>query len=97
MTPTHFEVGVFAHPLFGSRLVKVYGLVMSKGKQKTMAGILREAIEKSGESDYAIAKASGVPQSTVTRFHNGQRDELGLINAGKLAEFLGYSLVKDKK
>ena len=70
---------------------------MDKGKQKTMADILRKAIEKSGQSDYAIAKATGVPQSTVTRFHNGQRDELGLTNAGKLAEFLGYSLVKDKK
>ena len=70
---------------------------MPKAKRQTLADILRQAIVKSGQSDYAIAKATGIPQSTITRFRNGTRNELGLTNADKLAQHLGYSLVRDKK
>ena len=38
---------------------------------KTISIMLREAIVKSGKSAGEIAKATGVPQSTVTRFLNG--------------------------
>jgi len=54
---------------------------------------LLEAIERSGLSDYAIAKRSGVPQPTVTRFRNGSHRTIKLDTADKLAQMLGCRLV----
>lgn len=52
---------------------------------------LRQAIAESGQSHYAIAKATGVAQPVITRFVNGTRS-ISLETAGKLAIFFGMKL-----
>jgi len=65
-------------------------------RKTTITQALKKAMASSGQSDYAIAKATGVPQPVVTRFRNGTRDTIQLNTADKLALFLGHSLVPDK-
>jgi len=52
---------------------------------------LRKAIEKDGESFYALAKRSGVNAVVISRFACGERD-LRLETAAKLAAALGLEL-----
>ena len=68
-----------------------------KAKPTTITQALKQAINGSGQSDYAIAKGSGVPQPIITRFHNGTRDTIHIKTADKIAAYLGYSLVPDKR
>ena len=51
---------------------------------------LREALEQSGESRYAVSKATGIPQSVLSRFVHGQ--PLRGENTDKLAAYLGMEL-----
>jgi len=67
---------------------------MAKAKKPpTIDEQLREAIENSGQTRYAIAKAAGVAQPIVDRFVSGERD-LRLATAAKLAQALGLTLTK---
>ncbi len=52
---------------------------------------LRTAIEKSGETQYAIAQATGVSQSVLNRFINGERG-ISLETAAKLCQHLDLDL-----
>ncbi len=52
---------------------------------------LKDAIVNSGVSRYALSRASGVPQSALSRFMNGERG-LSLESAARLAEALGLEL-----
>ena len=52
---------------------------------------LRRAIRDSGESEYAIGKATGVSQSILSRFVNGERG-ISLETAAKLCEHLELEL-----
>jgi ribosome-binding protein aMBF1 (putative translation factor) len=53
---------------------------------------LREAIDDSGMSRYAVAKAIGLDQSTLSRFMSGKAG-LALATVDKLGELLGLKLV----
>lgn len=52
---------------------------------------LRAAVQQSGLSAYAIAKASGVSIQVVSRWLKGERD-VYLATADKIAAALGVSL-----
>jgi len=52
---------------------------------------LQRAIAKSGQSEYAIAKGSGVSQSVINRFTNGERS-ISLETAAKLCTYLKLEL-----
>ncbi|WP_428937286.1 helix-turn-helix domain-containing protein [Fontivita pretiosa] len=53
---------------------------------------LREAILRSGQSRYAIARATGISQAALSRFMSGKRG-LSLGSADKLAEYFGLQLL----
>lgn len=57
---------------------------------KELADKLRDAIRKSGLSANEIAKRSGVPQTTLSRFIRGA--DMGIHRASKVAAFLGLEL-----
>jgi transcriptional regulator with XRE-family HTH domain len=56
---------------------------------------LRQAIEDSGMTRYAIAQATGINESTLSRFVASGK-EISLANADVLAAFLGYELARTK-
>lgn len=58
---------------------------------KSIVDQLRQAITKSDETEYAIAKGSGVSQSVINRFVSGQRS-IGLETAAKLCSYLKLEL-----
>lgn len=57
---------------------------------------LKRAIENSGLSNYAISGLSGVDQSVLNRFVNGERD-ITLETASKIATALGAELKLKRK
>ena len=59
---------------------------------KELADKLREAIRNSGQSSNEIAKAAGVPQTTISRFLRGK--DMGIERASKVASYLGLELKK---
>jgi transcriptional regulator with XRE-family HTH domain len=59
---------------------------------KTFTEQLREAIEKSGESQYAIAKATGINQGNLSKFLSGERG-MSLDNIDLLCDYLKLKLV----
>ena len=68
-----------------------------KAKPKTITEALKHAMTASGNSDYAIAKATGISQPIISRFRNGTRETIRLNTADKIAAFLAYSLIPDKR
>ncbi len=56
---------------------------------------LRDAIKNSGQSVNAIAKASGVQQSTLSRFVN-EETSIQLQFAARVAAYFGMRLTKPK-
>jgi plasmid maintenance system antidote protein VapI len=61
--------------------------------KKSIVEQLRQAITQSDESEYAIAKGSGVSQSVVNRFVHGERG-ISLETAAKLCSYLKLDLVR---
>jgi len=61
-------------------------------KARTIVEQLRKAIADSGETEYAIAKGSGVSQSIVNRFVHGERS-ISLETAAKLCSYLNFDLI----
>lgn len=57
---------------------------------------LKNAIRESGLSLNAIAVATGIQASMLSRFINGERD-IRLATAARIAEYLGLSLSKDRR
>jgi plasmid maintenance system antidote protein VapI len=55
--------------------------------------LLRDAIDESGLSIYALAKDAQVDQSTLNKFARGERDDLTLSVAERLFEVLGLEVV----
>src|SRR5215210_3041439 len=55
---------------------------------------LREAIERSGLTAYAVGRRAGVDPGVVQRFVTGERD-IRMGTADKLCEVLGLRLVED--
>jgi len=65
-------------------------------QRKTMAEVLKEAIERDGRSLYAIAKAAGMTYPPLYRFAHDQQG-LRLETADKLATALGLVLRQGKE
>lgn len=63
------------------------------GKRVPIADQLRRAIEDSGLSVTAIAKAAGIAQPVLHRFYTGERD-LTLTTADKLIVYFGLELTQ---
>lgn len=57
---------------------------------------LLDAIERSGLSRYAISKATGIPQSQLSRFVHGQ-EGLSIESINSICELLGLRLVGPAK
>lgn len=57
---------------------------------KEMSDVLRSAILKSGCSANELSKATGVPQTTISRFLRGK--DMGIHRASKIAKHLGLTL-----
>ena len=66
---------------------------MSKSKP-TITEVLRAAIEKSGLTRYRIAKETGIPESNLRRFVQGEMS-VRLDNADRLAAYFGLRLTPD--
>jgi transcriptional regulator with XRE-family HTH domain len=60
----------------------------------TLSEQLRDAIQKAGVSRYEIAKATGVSQSTLSKFVLGTRPGISFAALDKLGEYLGLEIVK---
>ena len=59
-----------------------------------MSNQLRRCVEQSGLSRYAISKATGIDQATLSRFMSGERG-LPMKTLDVLAEFLRLRVVMD--
>jgi plasmid maintenance system antidote protein VapI len=57
---------------------------------------LKRAIRESELSCYALSQATGVDQSTLSKFLSGQRG-LSLDSVDKLVDALGLTLISQKK
>ena len=60
--------------------------------KKNIVDQLRRVMRDSGETEYGIAKGSGISQSVVNRFMSGERG-ISLETAAKLCEYLKLVLV----
>lgn len=56
----------------------------------TVTATLRKALEECGQTRYAVSKATGIPESTLSRFAAGK--PLRGENLDKLCLFLGLAL-----
>lgn len=56
---------------------------------------LRRAIENCGMTRYAIAKATGISEPTLSRFMSGERG-LPMKTLDKLADYLDLNITKGK-
>lgn len=74
-------------------LVLARKTVMGK-KSPTITDALKAAIKESGQSRYEISKATGILQTSLSRFVRGETS-LRLDKADKLAQYLGLWLVSD--
>lgn len=57
----------------------------------SVTATLRTALERCGQTRYAVSKATGIPESTLSRFVAGGRSLRG-ENIDKLSEYLGLVL-----
>lgn len=62
---------------------------------KKLSDEIRDAVNASGMSRYAIAKALGVAESTMSRFANG-KGGLSMEYIDRLADLLGLHIVARK-
>jgi transcriptional regulator with XRE-family HTH domain len=63
---------------------------MVKGRMK-LSDQIRQAIENCGETRYAIWKATGISQETLSRFMSGERG-LPTKTLDKVAEYLDLNI-----
>lgn len=61
------------------------------GVMATVTATLRAALERCGLTRYAVSKATGIPESTLSRFVAGGKPLRG-ENIDKLSEYLGLAL-----
>jgi predicted transcriptional regulator len=66
--------------------VMVYAVTMA-----SVTATLRAALERCGQTRYAVSKATGIPESTLSRFVVGRKALRG-DNIDKLADYLGLVL-----
>ena len=58
----------------------------------TVTATLRTALQRCGESRYMVSRATGIPQSVLSRFAHGQ--SLRGANIDRLCDYLGLALTK---
>lgn len=68
-----------------------------RGEASGLAAIIRDTAERSGLSVYQIAKESGVDQSTLNKFLNGDRENLRLDVADRLFQYFGLRVTFDRR
>ena len=61
-----------------------------------MTDQVRQAIDDSGLTRYRIAQDTGIDESTLAKFYNGQRG-VSLHNLDLLCSYLGLRIVMDRK
>ena len=69
---------------------------MAKRRSNKLSDQIRQAIDDSGLSRYKIAKATGIDESALGRFYNGQQG----LTTGTLdlvGEYLGLTIVLARK
>ena len=64
-------------------------------KQILLTDQLRQAVLNSGQSQYAICKATGIDKSALSRFVTGERG-VSCEAMDILGEYLGLRIVADK-
>lgn len=64
---------------------------------KPLSEQLREAIQKADATRYEISKATGVSQSTLSKFVLGSRPGLSFDAMDRIGEYLGLVIVKKSK
>ncbi len=64
---------------------------------QSIADLLRDAIDESGETIYRIAKDAGVSESALGRFYNGHSPTCSLDTAEKLLHYFGFEVVRMRK
>ena len=69
---------------------------MAARKPKPLSGQIREAIQQSKHSRYAIWQATGIDQGTLSHFMAGHRG-LSLASLDALCEFLELELRSRKR
>ena len=69
---------------------------MSKSKPTSIAEQLRQAVQDSGQTPYALAKLAGIDRSALLRFLHDERG-LTLDSAAALCDVLGLELRPVKK
>lgn len=69
---------------------------MEKTRRIKLSDAVRKAIDDSGESRYAIAKATGIDESALAKFYNGHRG-ITTDTLDRLGEHLGLRIVMDHK
>lgn len=57
----------------------------------SVTATLRTALERCGQTRYAVSKATGIPESTLSRFVAGGKPLRG-ENIDKLSDYLGLAL-----
>jgi len=69
---------------------------MAKKQPKKITDQLRQAIDDCGLTRYRIAKRTGIDESALAKFYNGQRG-LSSKALDKLGEFLQLRIVSARK
>ncbi len=68
-----------------------------KKKRQTLTDQLRAAVRDSGLSINHIANGAYIPQPVLQRFASGDRDNLRLDTADKLAAYFGMRLTTPRR
>ena len=69
---------------------------MSRRRTKKLSDQIRQAIDNSGQTRYAIAMATDLDQSALGKFVHGERG-LSLESVDRIGEHLGLRIVMDHK
>lgn len=69
---------------------------MSKTKHKSISDQLRQVIDDSGLSRYQIAKETGIDESALCKFYNGQRG-LSMEALDALGRVLELTIIMQRK
>jgi transcriptional regulator with XRE-family HTH domain len=69
---------------------------MTKRRNEKLSDQLRRAIDESGLTRYRIAKLTGIDESALAKFFNGQQG-LSLEAIDKLGECLDLTITKRRK
>ena len=69
---------------------------MSKRRHAIISDQVRQAIDDSGESRYRIAQETGIDESALAKFYNGQRG-ITTDTLDRIGKYLGLRIVMDRK